>query len=119
VRLYVVDDLAAARALVRAVAEGLDYEVVGEAGDGAAACEAIPPLEPDVVVMDWQMPEMDGLRATRLLVERLPGLAVVAYSAIEGAAIGELFREAGAVAHVGKGDVIALQSVLEALRAAG
>jgi hypothetical protein len=41
---------------------------------------------------------------------------VVAFSAIDGAAIGDLFREAGAVAHVGKGDVAALRDVLDRLR---
>lgn len=114
-RLYIVDDMLAARALVRAVAEGLGYEIVGEAGDGATACAEVPGVAPDVVVMDWQMPEMDGLQATRLLLTDLPRLSVVAYSAIEGAAVGEMFREAGAVAHVGKGDVTALISVLQSL----
>jgi two-component system, NarL family, invasion response regulator UvrY len=117
-RLFIADDLAAARALARAVAEEAGYEVVGEAADGAAACAAIPQLAPDVVVMDWQMPEMDGLNATRWLTERLPGVAVVAFSAIEGAGIADHFREAGAVAHVGKGDVGELRRVLEELRSA-
>ena len=115
-RLFIVDDVPAARALVRAVAEEVGYEVVGEATDGASACEAVPGLAPDVVVMDWQMPRMDGLQATRILVERVPRIAVIAYSAIEGAAIAEHFREAGAVAHVGKGDIAALRGALEDLR---
>ena len=115
-RLFVVDDIAAARFLVRTVAEDAGYDVVGEAADGASACASIPVAEPDVVVMDWQMPEMDGLQATRRLLAQLPELTVVAYSAIEGAAIGEHFREAGAVAHVGKGDVGALRAVLDRLR---
>src|SRR3712207_5520120 len=101
-RLFVVDDFSPARHLVRAVAEDAGIEVVGEAADGEAARATIPRTCPDVVVMDWQMPGMDGLQATRVLLERLPGLAVVAYSAIDGAWIGELFRAAGAVAHVGK-----------------
>ena len=117
-RLYIVDDVAAARSLVRAVAEELDYDVVGEAPDGAVACEVVPELRPDVVVMDWQMPGMDGLQATRFLVERLPRLAVIAYSAIEGAGIAEHFREAGALAHVGKGDIGALRALLSDLRLA-
>ena len=115
-RLFIVDDVLAARALVRAVAEEVGYEVVGEAPDGEVACDVVPEVGPDVVVMDWQMPKVDGLKATRFLVDRMPHLAVVAYSAIDGATIGEHFRAAGAVAHVGKGDIVALREVLKDLQ---
>lgn len=115
-RLFIVDDVPAARAIVRAVAEELGYDVVGESENGAQACDVIPSVGPDVVVMDWQMPEMDGLQATRFLVDRLPRMAVIAYSAIDGAGIARHFEEAGAIAHVGKGDITLLRNVLRDLQ---
>jgi DNA-binding NarL/FixJ family response regulator len=70
IRVAVVDD----QALVRggfAVVLGLqhDIEVVAEAGDGAAAIEIARTHRPDVILMDIRMPEMDGLAATKAIVD--------------------------------------------------
>ena len=78
VRVLVVDDQALMRAGIRGILETApDLEVVGEAGDGEQAVRLVGELGPDVVCMDVQMPGMDGLRATEILVERHPEVAVL------------------------------------------
>ena len=65
-RVLLVDDQVLVRAGLRALLDSEDgIEVVGEAGDGAAAVSAVAEHRPDVVLMDIRMPGMDGIEATR------------------------------------------------------
>ena len=66
VRVLIADDQALVRGGFRMILEAKeDMEVVGEAGDGAEAVELVERLQPDVVLMDVRMPDMDGIEATR------------------------------------------------------
>lgn len=70
IRVLIADDQAMVRAGFRMLLEAEpDIEIAGEAEDGAMAVSAIPALKPDVVLMDIQMPVMDGLEATRQIVD--------------------------------------------------
>jgi DNA-binding NarL/FixJ family response regulator/class 3 adenylate cyclase len=71
VRLLIVDDQALVRAGFRMILEAeADIEVVGEAADGREAVAEAQRLRPDVVLMDVRMPEVDGIEATRRLLEQ-------------------------------------------------
>ena len=71
VRIVLVDDEAMFRAGISMVVESQpDLQVVGQAGNGVEAIDRVAESRPDVVVMDVQMPALDGVAATRALVER-------------------------------------------------
>jgi DNA-binding NarL/FixJ family response regulator len=78
-RVLVVDDNAKVRRGLRTVlALAGDVEVLGEAEDGREAIRQVEALRPDVVVMDLEMPVMDGYEATRQIKSRYPACRVIA-----------------------------------------
>jgi two-component system chemotaxis response regulator CheB len=72
IRAVVVDDSRFMRTLIRTLLEEGDIEVVGEAADGAAAVDAVAEHDPDVVTMDIEMPEMNGIEAVDAIMSESP-----------------------------------------------
>lgn len=84
IRILVVDDHPVVReGLAAILATQPDFEVAGEAGSGAEAVLRAAALAPDVVLMDLEMPGVDGVEAIRRLRERDPGVRVVVLTAFD------------------------------------
>lgn len=86
-RVAVVDDETDVRVLLRMYLNDERFSVVGEAANGREALSLVNEQRPDVVVLDLNMPAMDGAEALRLIKDRWPGVKVVVHTAF-----GELFR---------------------------
>ncbi|MDA8434747.1 MAG: response regulator transcription factor [Actinomycetales bacterium] len=78
VRVLLVDDQPLFRTAIASLVNAQDdFTVVGEAENGLIAVERAHELAPDLIVMDVEMPVMDGVEATRLLTEQMPGIRIV------------------------------------------
>ncbi len=103
IRLLLVDDQRAVRrGLKMRFALEEDLEVVGEAGDTASVIPLARALLPDVILMDVEMPDMDGISAIAALRPVAPGSAVVVFTLYDDAATRARARAAGAAAFVAK-----------------
>jgi two-component system NarL family response regulator len=101
--VLLVDDHPGMRRVLRGVLEDAGVRVVGEAADGLEGVAQAQVIRPDVVLMDWRMPRLDGVQATARIRGLLPEVQVVVFSSAEGAGMGVIARQAGASAFVAKG----------------
>ncbi len=108
-----------------------DLAIVGEASNGREAVEAVRELEPDVVLMDVRMPELDGVQATRMIVESESNTRIVilttfdldeyVYAALRAGASGFLLKDSppddllSAIRAVASGDAVVAPSVTRRL----
>lgn len=104
IRVLICDDQDVVREGLRAIlSTSADFDVVGMASDGAQALELVAREQPDVVLMDLNMPGMNGIQATRLIHQKYPSVRILAlttydadewvFDAIRAGAAGYLLKD--------------------------
>ncbi|MCA1704474.1 MAG: response regulator transcription factor [Actinobacteria bacterium] len=102
VRVMVVDDTDHVRGMLVDMLELDGFDVVGQASSGADAVTLAEETSPDVIIMDYKMPGMDGLTAARAIRETKPDQSIILYTAYLDPKLEQQAREAGVAMTVGK-----------------
>lgn len=117
IRLVLVEDNQVFReALELLLGLRSDIVVVASVSEGSAAADVVREHRPDVVLMDYRLPGLDGVQATRAVREASPGVAVVCLTASANLREVDALFEAGAVACLSKDQE--LDEIVEAIRSA-
>ena len=104
IRVMVVDDTDHVRRMLTSMLSLDGYEVVGDVASGPAALEAVVAADPDIVVVDYKMPGMDGLDTARGIRERRPDQVMILYTAYIDETLEQAAAEAGISLFIGKID---------------
>ncbi|MEA2497873.1 MAG: hypothetical protein QOH26_278 [Actinomycetota bacterium] len=102
VKVMVVDDTDHVRGMLVDMLELDGFDVVGQASSGREAIDIARESRPDVIIMDYKMPGMDGLTAARSIREDRPDQAIILYTAYLDPQLEIEAREAGVAMTVGK-----------------
>lgn len=117
IRVMLVDDHAVVRSGLSAfIAAFDDLDLAAEAGSGAEAVRLCEEVQPDVILMDLMMPEMDGVEATRTIRSRFPGTQVVALTSFREEDLVHRVLQAGAIGYLLKN--ISAEELADAIRSA-
>jgi DNA-binding NarL/FixJ family response regulator len=104
ITIVVGDDVAELRHILREVfAERPGLEVIAEAGTGRECVEAVSACEPDVLLLDLSMPDMDGMEALPAIVASSPATRIVVFSGLAADRMGPAVLDRGADLYVEKG----------------
>ena len=103
--VLIVDDHPSFRATARTLLEAEGFSVVGEAADGAEALAKTKALRPDLVLLDVQLPDIDGFEVARRLCENGSSPAIVLVSSRDSSDFGPLVARSGALGFVPKAEL--------------
>jgi DNA-binding NarL/FixJ family response regulator len=103
--VLIVDDHPSFRATARALLEAEGFDIVGEAADGAQALALAAETHPEVVLLDVQLPDIDGFAVAAQLTANGDSPAVVLVSSRDGSDFGSLVEESGARGFVPKAEL--------------
>jgi len=116
-RVLLVDDHAMVRRGLAAFLKAFDdLELAGEAAQGEEAVQRCAEIQPDVVLMDLEMPIMDGVAATRVITERFPRVRVIVLTSFRDEGLVQRALQAGAIGYLLKN--VSADDLASAIRAA-
>ena len=117
IRVMVVDDHAVVRNGIEFSLLALDdMDLVGSVESGSAAMRLCEELQPDVVLIDMMMPEMNGVAATRAILKRCPRTRVIALTSFQEGSLVQEALQAGAISYLLKD--VSMEELAQAIRAA-
>ena len=102
IRVLVVDDTDHVRGMLVDMLDLDGFEVVGQAASGQEAIDLSAEMHPEVIIMDYKMPGMDGLAAARAIRDRSPSQSIIIYTAYLDPDLEAEAREIGVAMTVGK-----------------
>lgn len=118
VKILLVDDHAPVRRGIRQLLElKTDFEIVGEGANGMEAVAQVDELDPDIVLMDMNMPIMNGVEATRTIKERHPAVKILALTAFGEMPLVAAMVKAGAAGYLLKGG--SAEELIDSIHAVG
>jgi len=106
IKVLVVDDTTHVREMLAAILSVSGFDVVAESADGLDAVKAAETWAPDVVVVDYRMPGVDGLETARRIRARRPDQTIILHSAFVDDALASAAAQAGVALCLAKGDGI-------------
>jgi hemolysin D len=105
IKISIVDDLRVVREKLKSIlAPHLDLQVVGTAADGASAIEQLEYLQPDIILLDLDMPGLDGMETARIINQKYPHIGIIILSSDEDGSVSKLANSSVA-AYIVKGNI--------------
>jgi CheY-like chemotaxis protein len=112
-RILIVDDSETTRRIIRAIVQSHEWSICGEAESGWDGISQFSTLEPDLVLIDLAMPDLNGLEVARRMVELNPNVPLILFTVLELQGLEGPARAAGISAVVSKAQAWDLVKVIE------
>jgi DNA-binding NarL/FixJ family response regulator len=119
-RFLIVDDSELVRRSLRTVLQANpEWEICGEAADGVSAVEMFKELQPNIVILDFQMPGINGIETARRMAEIAPAVPVVLFTQHASADLEKHAHEVGIRSVVSKTNAFPMVGMIRALLGSG